>query len=306
MSKTHSHPFMPIAYGWRMDLAAGLRAFVAVAERRSFTRGAELCAVPQPVISRRLAGLERQLGVTLLTRTSRSVSVTEVGTRILPYAREVVARLDRIESLARQQTAELVIALPYGVDPRTLAAIRRGLDGRPTRFLEESPKVRVALLSSADADLALLPEAVDHADLTIRLGAGTADPAGAEFRLERLRRARRQGHLPVAVLQVDEEDDTPAVRDPLLRAAYAHGLRADQVQIGLPRTEILTRVYERGDCLICSPLEAERHGLAWQPIAGVELLRGYAVRVREGRIDPTITATIVTRLGRGLGASDGR
>lgn len=305
MSKTHSHRSMPIPYGCRVDLAAGLRAFVAVAERRSFTRGAELCAVPQPVISRRLAGLERQLGVPLLTRTSRSVELTEVGARMLPYAREVVARLERIESLARQQTAELVIALPGGVDPRTLAAIRRGLDRRPTRFVEQSPPQRAAMVSSADADLALLPEAVDHADLTIPLGAGTADPTGVEFRLERLRRGVRQRNLPAAVLQLDEEDDTPAVRDPLLRAAYAHGLRSDQVQVGLPRTEILTRVYERGDCLICSQREATRHGLFWQPIAGLELARGYAARVRECRIEPDAVAAIIARLARGMGARDG-
>ncbi len=287
-----------------MDLAAGLRAFVAVAEQRSFTRGAEVCAVPQPVISRRLAGLERQLGVSLLARTSRSVELTAVGSRMLPYAREVVARLERIESLAREETAELVIALPAGVDPRTLAAVRRGLVDRPTRFLELSAAERELALAAGEADLALLPQATDHADLRIPLGAGTAEPVGREFRLSRLRRSIGQRDRLAPSLQLDGEDDTPAVRDPLLRAAYAHGLRADQVVVGLPRTEALTRVYERGDCVVCPSWEAKRHRLTWQPIAGLPLVRGYAVRTRNGRIEPEVAAQIVARLGRGLGACD--
>lgn len=285
-----------------MDLAAGLRAFVAVAEQRSFTRGAETCAVPQPVISRRLAGLERQLGVSLLTRTSRSVELTEVGARMLPYAREVVTRLERIETLAREETAELVVALPAGVDPRTLAAVRRGLDGRPTRFLELPAADRENALRAGEADLALLPQASDHAELRIPLGVGTADPVGREFRLDRLRRTARQRDRPAPVLQLDDEDDTPGVRDPLLRAAYAHGLRADQVVVGLSRTEALTRVYERGDCLIAPAQEAERHGLTWQPIAGLSLVRGYILRSREGRIEPAAVGQLLARLRRGLGA----
>ncbi|WP_152363860.1 LysR family transcriptional regulator [Microlunatus speluncae] len=285
-----------------MDLAAGLRAFVAVADQRSFTRGAELCAVPQPVISRRLAGLERQLGVSLLARTSRSVELTDVGSRMLPYAREVVTRLERIESLAREETAELVIALPAGVDPRTLAAVRRGLAGRPTRFLELPAVERDRALRAGEADLALLPQAPDHAELSIRLGVGTADPAGREFRLDRLRRTGRQRDRSGPTLHLDDEDDTPAVRDPLLRAAYAHGLRADQVAVGLPRTEVLTRVYELGDCLVCPRPEAERHGLSWQPIAGLPLLRGYLARSRPGRIEPDALELIMDRLRRGLGA----
>lgn len=287
-----------------MDLAAGLRAFVAVAEQRSFTRGAEVCAVPQPVISRRLAGLERQLGVSLLARTSRSVELTDVGSRMLPYAREVVARLERIESLAREETAELIFALPAGVDPQTLAAVRRGLDGRPARFLELPVAEREAALRAGEADLALLPQASDHADLRIPLGIGTTEPVGREFRLGLLRRTARQRERTVSVVQLDGEDDTPGVRDPLLRAAYAHGLRADQVVVGLSRTEALTRVYEHGDCLVCPQREAERHGLGWQPIAGLALVRGYVARSREGRIEPAAVAQIVARLGRGLGAEE--
>src|SRR5690606_31000090 len=156
---------------------------------------------------------------------------------------------------------ELVIALPGRVDPRTLAAIRRGLEGGPdrarrARFVEQPPRRRAEALPAAEVDLALLPEAVDPAELRLPLGVATAEPVGAVFRFERLRRRPRQDQLPVPVLHLDPEDDTPAVRDPVLRAAYGHGLRADQVRIGLPRTEVLTRIHERGDCVVCTELEA--------------------------------------------------
>ena len=44
-----------------MDLIEALRSFQAVAEERSFTRGAERCGQPQPVASRRIAALEERL-----------------------------------------------------------------------------------------------------------------------------------------------------------------------------------------------------------------------------------------------------
>ncbi len=75
-----------------MDLIEALRAFRMVAAESSFTRGAERCGVPQPVVSRRVAALERRLGGPLLERSTRSVSLTALGTRVLPHAEEVLTR----------------------------------------------------------------------------------------------------------------------------------------------------------------------------------------------------------------------
>src|SRR3954453_14054062 len=72
-----------------------LIAFIAVARERSFTRAAAKLGVSQSALSHTIRGLETRLGVRLLTRTTRSVSATEAGERLL---RTAGPRLDEIES----------------------------------------------------------------------------------------------------------------------------------------------------------------------------------------------------------------
>ncbi|MFE0176365.1 LysR family transcriptional regulator [Streptomyces sp. NPDC059002] len=68
-----------------------LRAFVAVAEELHFTRAAGRLYVAQQALSRDVRRLERELGVALFVRTTRQVTPTADGERLLPYARRVLA-----------------------------------------------------------------------------------------------------------------------------------------------------------------------------------------------------------------------
>ena len=72
-----------------------LVAFVAVAEERSFTAAAEKLGVSQSALSQTIRSLEARLGIRLLTRTTRSVSATEAGERLL---RTVGPRLEEIDA----------------------------------------------------------------------------------------------------------------------------------------------------------------------------------------------------------------
>jgi DNA-binding transcriptional LysR family regulator len=72
-----------------------LRAFVAVARERSFTKAAAKLAVSQSALSHTIRGLEERLGLRLLTRTTRSVSPTEAGERLFQMVRP---RLEEIEA----------------------------------------------------------------------------------------------------------------------------------------------------------------------------------------------------------------
>src|ERR671911_1538675 len=72
-----------------------LQAFVAVARERSFTNAAAKLGVSQSALSHTIRELEERLGVRLLTRTTRSVSPTEAGERLL---RNIGPRFDEIEA----------------------------------------------------------------------------------------------------------------------------------------------------------------------------------------------------------------
>ena len=72
-----------------------LVALVAVAREQSFTKAAAKLAVSQSALSQTVRELEARLGVRLLTRTTRSVSPTEAGERVL---RRIAPRLDEVAS----------------------------------------------------------------------------------------------------------------------------------------------------------------------------------------------------------------
>jgi DNA-binding transcriptional LysR family regulator len=71
-----------------------LVAFLAVARERNFTRAAAKLGVSQSALSHTIRDLEARLGVRLLTRTTRSVSPTQAGERLL---HTIGPRLDEIE-----------------------------------------------------------------------------------------------------------------------------------------------------------------------------------------------------------------
>src|SRR6476661_8446716 len=74
--------------------ARQLEYFVAVAEELSFTRAAVRCHVVQSALSYQIARLEREQGVTLFHRTSRSVRLAPAGELLLPHARAVLEGVD--------------------------------------------------------------------------------------------------------------------------------------------------------------------------------------------------------------------
>lgn len=83
--------------------ARQLEYVVAVAEELNFTRAAARCHVAQSALSHQIARLEREQGVTLFERTSRSVRLAPAGALLLPRARAVLAEIES----ARAELAEL-------------------------------------------------------------------------------------------------------------------------------------------------------------------------------------------------------
>jgi DNA-binding transcriptional LysR family regulator len=80
-----------------------LRAFVAVARLRSFTRAAEQLLITQPALTRTVQQLEAALQVRLLERTSRRIELTETGQEFLTRAERVLAEMDQALAAGRRQ-----------------------------------------------------------------------------------------------------------------------------------------------------------------------------------------------------------
>lgn len=96
-------------YAWEHELKEDfndLVGFMTVARERNFTRAAAQMGVSQSALSRTVAGLERRMGLQLLTRTTRSVSLTEAGDRLLsaiaPRFEEIEAEVDSLRAMTNQ------------------------------------------------------------------------------------------------------------------------------------------------------------------------------------------------------------
>jgi DNA-binding transcriptional LysR family regulator len=98
-----------------------LLAFVAVARERSFTRAAAKLGVSQSALSHTIRELEEQLGLRLLTRTTRSVSPTQAGERLLhtvgPRFEEIEAELEALSELREKPAGTIRITIiDYAAD----------------------------------------------------------------------------------------------------------------------------------------------------------------------------------------------
>jgi DNA-binding transcriptional LysR family regulator len=107
-----------------------LRAFVAAAEHLHFARAAEQLHLDPSGVSRQIRTLESRLQVVLFDRTTRSVTLTDAGRAILPFAREAVEAAARFhaaaQSEARASRGELRVGLmTHAVGSATIDAIHR-------------------------------------------------------------------------------------------------------------------------------------------------------------------------------------
>jgi DNA-binding transcriptional LysR family regulator len=115
-----------------------LRAFIAVAEERSFTRAADRVRITQPALSRTIAALERLLGTALFLRDRRTVQLTPAGNRLLTHGRRVLTVLEEAVGEARGEPATLRVGFTWGSTAEYIAPIVRAFEG-------EHPEVTVAL-----------------------------------------------------------------------------------------------------------------------------------------------------------------
>ncbi|HEY3425860.1 MAG TPA: LysR family transcriptional regulator [Negativicutes bacterium] len=91
-----------------------LRSFVAVAQYLNFTEAAKRIYIGQPALSRQINDLEKQIGVELFIRTSRSVRLTTAGATLLKEANALIAKVDEVVEKTRQAYSGAVGGLKIG------------------------------------------------------------------------------------------------------------------------------------------------------------------------------------------------
>ena len=94
-----------------------LEYLIAVDDERHFRRAAEKCFVSQPTLSGQLKKLEDELGVMLVERNNRQVSMTEVGKAVALRARTIIAGVKEIKTIAQTYHDPMVGELRVGIIP---------------------------------------------------------------------------------------------------------------------------------------------------------------------------------------------
>lgn len=116
-----------------------LKYFVTIAETLNFSEAAKAVCITQGTLSQQIKQLEQELDTQLLIRNSHSVTLTEAGEELLPYARRTIqsaeACLDRVHDLKELLTGTLNIGVTYSFSPILSESL--------CDFVKQYPKVKL-------------------------------------------------------------------------------------------------------------------------------------------------------------------
>jgi len=164
-----------------MDNFNDLAAFAAVAREQSFTRAAAKLGVSPSALSQTIRNLEERLGVRLLTRTTRSVSSTEAGERLLqtvaPRFEEIQAELAALSAFRDKPAG--TVRITAGEHP-AISVLQPALK----RFLPDHPDIHVEII----IDYGLTDIVAEKYDAGVRMGEQVAKdmiavPIGPDMRM---------------------------------------------------------------------------------------------------------------------------
>ena len=150
-----------------------LRYFVAVAEESNFSRAARRLHVSQPPLSTQMRSLEEELGVRLLERSNRGVTLTAAGLVFLEEARALLAHLEQARGKAlrahRGDTGRISVGFvsiaDYGILPPALKSFRARFPGVEVELHELTTDAQIPDLRAGRLDLGIALAPVDEPDL---------------------------------------------------------------------------------------------------------------------------------------------
>ena len=216
---------------------AGLRAFVAVAEKHHFSSAATTLGVSQSTLSQALAALETGIGTQLIERSTRRVLLTPEGRQLLPHALAVVEAVDSFTAAAAGASDPLQAGMRLGliptvapyVLPTLLAGLPEQLPSLTLRVIEDQTERLLTLLRDGALDAALIalptPEvpavgvtAIPIYDEDFVLALPPGHPLSGKRRVPTTALAE----LPLLLL-----DEGHCLRDQALDVCQKAGVRAD-------------------------------------------------------------------------------
>lgn len=239
-----------------------LEYLLAVVEEANFTRAAERLHVAQPGVSAQIRHLERELGHTLLDRSTRTVRPTDAGAAILSHARaalhavaNVRVALDQLDGLLRGHVSVGTVAAGGPIDlPDRLAAFHRDHPGIEITLTEDTSQRLIDSLTGGRLDLALI-------------GLSDTTPEGLAVQVvtdQRLAAVVSDQH-PLARRRTVKLADLAS--EPLITLPAGSGIRA-ALDAGFAAVGMTPRIaFEAGDPAVLTRLAQQGLGIAVLPTA---------------------------------------
>jgi DNA-binding transcriptional LysR family regulator len=276
-----------------------LRYFVAVAEALNFTKASARLRIAQPALSRQVQDLEDEIGVDLLKRSPRGVTITAEGRLFLEEAREVLRCADesveKVRALARGEYGELHVG--YAPSP-TVEILPPALAAYQKAF----PRVRVLLHDLSEQELI---DGLQNGTLELALMPGAAGLQSGSLEFEPLRSypicvALAPTHRFARLKSITLEK---VAAEPLIgfrRQDYPeYYVSLDRIfgPLGKPRvavecdsaSSLITEVETGRGLALASPVLKHASGkrLLYRPLAGVEWVLSIGIaRMKNGDLTP--------------------
>ncbi|WP_328718661.1 LysR substrate-binding domain-containing protein [Streptomyces sp. NBC_00247] len=281
-----------------------LRGFVAVAEELHFGRAARRLRMAQPPLSRQIRGLEKELGVQLFERSTRSVRLTGAGESFLEPVRRVLAGLDTAVGVARAagrgEYGRVTIGFAGASSHETLPKLTRAVRAA-------HPGLELVMTGQTYANVALARVADGSLDLGfVRLPVSRPGVAHRVIGEEELICALPCDHplaglpaVPLGALADEPFVSFPAdagstVRDAMEQACAAHGFAPHVVQEAPDSYTIMALVAAGvGVTLTVSSCgHIQQNGLVHRPLAGPPVRRHTALAWREDNPSAALRAVL--------------
>ncbi len=264
-----------------------LRYFVAVADELHFGRAAERLHIAQPAVSRRIAHLERELGVRLLDRSPRRVRLTAAGHRVLAAARDALAAADRVQAAAGAPAGTMRIGTTAGFTAR----LERGIDA-----LREHPSALGVDVVLVDLPLAARLDTVRRGEIDLALARGVRSAPG----LRVLPTWTEQLFAIVSARHLAAGRSTVGLADlpigELRILSRDHGLFLPQaLRAAMRRAGVETRVDRVAGTVQDTIVEVGSNPRSWTVLPGDQVAEIRSTRVRAIPFAPqtTITGSVV-------------